>query len=231
MRRRCIAVGAAFGKYRASMSTISKQRNRVEGEEYVHIPNCACTQEYPFVLINASHVGATSSPLPELVKAVVKGMRDAKIKRLMVQTGAFCKLKGEKTSLTEKLARSAFGYMMKEKATLKGNDEAMLFLQDECKDLDWTVMRPGMLSDGPSTGMIRHAFDYGPGIPNDHPSKVDLTRWYLELVNDSKSFKKGPTLEYAPPDEDFGFARVRVGGGKRVAVITGGNSGLGQNNF
>ncbi|MBM4282303.1 MAG: SDR family NAD(P)-dependent oxidoreductase, partial [Deltaproteobacteria bacterium] len=95
----------------------------------------------------------------------------------------------------------------------------------ECADLDWTLTRPGMLDDGPSCGVVETACDYGPGTPSDHPSKIDLARWTVSLLSDERSFRRAPTVQYA--SVDYGFANTRVGGQKRVAVITGANSGLG----
>ena len=94
---------------------------------------------------------------------------------------------------------------MKEKATLAGNDEVALFLQDECADIDWTITRPGLLSDEGVQGVVEAANDYGPGMPGGTPSKIDLTRWYIELLTDTRSFKKAPAPQYAAVD--YGFTR------------------------
>ena len=134
--------------------------------------------------------GAAKSVMPEAIRNTVTAMREHSVKRLIFQTGGFVKLKGEKSSVLESGARGVFSWMMKEKATLAGNDELALFLQEECTDIDWTITRPGMLSDEVEQGVVEPAFDYGPGMPSDHPSKIDLTRWYIELLDDKKSFHK-----------------------------------------
>ena len=169
--------------------------------------------------------GAKTSVLPEAIRNTVAAMREHGIKRLIVQTGGFVKLKGEKDTLLSRGAREAFALVMKEKATLAGNDEVALFLQEECADIDWTITRPGLLSDEGTQGMVEAANDYGPGMPGGTPSKIDLTRWYIELLTDTRSFKKAPAPQYAAVD--YGFAQERVNGQKRVAVITGANSGIG----
>ncbi|MAA79591.1 MAG: hypothetical protein CL916_10060 [Deltaproteobacteria bacterium] len=185
----------------------------------------ACTNMTCVVSLAGPPIGAKTSMMPEAIRNTVTAMRNNGLKRLIVQTGGFVKLKGEESNLIERSAKGAFGFLMKEKATLEGNDKVSLFLQEECADIDWTMTRPGMLSDNPQEGVVEAAFDYGPGMPADHPSKVDLTRWYVDLLHDPKSTHKAIAPQYAK--EDFGFAQQRVKGQKRIAVITGANSGLG----
>lgn len=169
--------------------------------------------------------GAETSILPTAIRNIVSGMRIHGVKRLVVQVGAFVKLEGESSSMTERGAKVAFGAIMKEQAVLAGNDEVAAYLQTECKDIDWTLTRPGMLDDGPSRGIVETAFEYGPGAPSDRPSKIDLARWTLSMLSDPRAIHRAPTIRYA--EEDYGFASERVGGQKRLAIITGANSGLG----
>ena len=185
----------------------------------------ACQNISCVVSLAGPPLGAKSSMMPEAIRNTVSAMRAHGVKRLIVQAGAFVKLKGEPENLFHKGAKGAFGLIMKETATLEGNDKLALFLQDECDDIDWTITRPGMLTDNGVEGVVEAAFDYGPGTPSDQPSKIDLTRWYIDLLRDSKSSHKAVAPQYAI--EDFGFARQRVEGQKRIAVITGANSGLG----
>ena len=184
-----------------------------------------CNGAEAVVSLAGPPAGAETSVMPEAIRNTVTAMRENSVKRLIVQTGGFVKLKGERGSILEAGAREAFAWMMKEKATLAGNDAVALFLEEECPDIDWTITRPGMLSDKGVQGVVEPAFDYGPGMPADHPSKIDLTRWYIDLLDDQKSFHKAIAPQYAKID--YGFANERVRGKKRVAVITGANSGLG----
>lgn len=172
----------------------------------------ACSNITCVVSLAGPAIGAKVSMMPEAIRNTVAAMRVHGIKRLIVQTGGFVKLKGEESNLLERGAKGAFGLLMKEKATLEGNDKVSLFLQEECSDIDWTMTRPGMLSDNTEEGVVEAAFDYGPGMPADHPSKMDLTRWYIELLRDPKSTHKAVAPQYAK--EDFGFAQQRVQGQK-----------------
>jgi retinol dehydrogenase-14 len=167
--------------------------------------------------------GAASSPLGPAVRNVASGMRAHGVRRLVVQTGGFTKIDGEPTA-AEKALRKAFVLATNEAAMLAGNDEAARFLVRECSDLDWTLARPGMLDDRPPSGIVEADHDYGPGMAAK-VGKIDLTRWYLDLLGDERAVRAAPAPRYAA--EDFGFAHERVDGRKRVAVITGANSGLG----
>jgi NAD(P)-dependent dehydrogenase (short-subunit alcohol dehydrogenase family) len=168
---------------------------------------------------------AKTSDLPATVRNVVAGMRQHGVRRLIVQCGGFTKLEGELT-LGEQAMRKAFVLATGEGAMIAGNDEAAHFLNKECGDIDWTVARPGMLDERAASGHVEADHDYGPGMAGAKLGKIDLTRWYLDLLIDQKSFRKAPAPRYAA--EDFDFAAERVGTGqKRVAVITGANSGLG----
>ena len=66
--------------------------------------------------------------------------------------------------------------LMNEKVNLKGNDEAALILQEKCTDLDWTICRPGMLTEDAHKGVLEAGFDYGPGNPAT-ACKIDLAHW------------------------------------------------------
>ena len=91
----------------------------------------ACQNVEAVVSLAGPPLSAKKSMMPEAIQNTVYGMRKHGIKRLIVQTGGFVKLKGEESNLIEKGAKGAFGFFMKEKATLEGNDEVSIskFLQ------------------------------------------------------------------------------------------------------
>eukprot|EP01050_Picozoa_sp_SAG11_P013166 SAG11_NODE_1519_length_4759_cov_2.821030_3_plen_580_part_00 len=171
---------------------------------------------------NVAHI------LPTAIRNVVAGMRKYGVKSLLIQCGAFTRIDGKKDSIMESAAKKTFGSMMGEAETLQGNQEAANFLLAECEDIDWIITRPAMLSDGPSTGTIETVPE-GEGTidtPGGTPTKKDLTRWYLKLLDDDSAIHTAPKPQYSA--EDYSFAEERVDGGqKKVAVITGSNSGLG----
>lgn len=225
-----------------SVRVITRDRNRINTSNYpwAEHPNLEVIEgngEHPELLLSAclgirsvvSFVGpkrgSEYSSLPEVIRNTVAGMRAHGVRRLIVQTGGFVKLSGESVGFTDKAIKHTFALAMKEKATLKGNDEVALFLEKECNDIDWTITRPGLLSDEMSKGSVVAAFDYGPGTPPQTITKEDLTWWTLSLLEDAQSIHRAPTMQYTKIDYDF--ATQKVNGRKKVAVITGANSGLG----
>ncbi len=62
-------------------------------------------------------------------------------------------------------------------------------------DLNWTIMRPPALTDGPATGKYRTAFDRGlaRGI---RVSRADLAACMLALVGDTASERRHVVIAY-----------------------------------
>ncbi len=90
------------------------------------------------------------SDLLVAVRHVVAGMRAHGVKRLIVQMGTFTKIGGELT-LGQKM-RKAFAQATGEACALAGHDEAARYIVSECGDIDWTITRPGELTDGDAAG-------------------------------------------------------------------------------
>lgn len=89
-----------------------------------------------------------SSPCVMLLRG---WMRKYGVKRLIVQMGAFTKIDGELTLGQEEM-RKAFTMATGEAGALAGNDEAAHLHFSECADVDLTITRPSMLTDGPAAG-------------------------------------------------------------------------------
>ena len=79
---------------------------------------------------------------------------------------------------------------------IAGNDEMAAFLVQSCGDLNWTITRPGMLDEREESGTIEADHDYGPGMPRGKVGKIDLTRWYIDLINDERSYQRAPAPRY-----------------------------------
>ena len=92
--------------------------------------------------------------------------------------------------------RKIFILLTREAAMIAGNDEMAAFLVQECEDLCWTITRPGMLDERPEAGLIEADHDYGPGMPSGKVGKIDLTRWYLTLLDDERAYQKAPAPRY-----------------------------------
>ena len=139
--------------------------------------------------------GAQVSPLGMAVRHVVEGMRKSGVQRLIVQAGGFTKIEG-KPSLVEKIMRKIFIWMTNEAAMIAGNDEMAQFMVQACSDLNWTITRPGMLDEREASGIIEADHNYGAGMPSGKVGKIDLTRWYIDLLQDERSYQKAPAPRY-----------------------------------
>ena len=155
----------------------------------------ACEDVSAVVCMIGPPRGAEVSPLGAAVRHVADGMRRAGVRRLIVQAGGFTKIEG-KPSLAEKIMRKIFIWITNEAAMIAGNDEMAEFLVQSCSDLDWTITRPGMLDERDASDPIEAAHDYGSGMPSDKIGKIDLTRWYVDLLSDERSYQRAPAPQY-----------------------------------
>ncbi|MGK7887915.1 MAG: NAD(P)-dependent oxidoreductase [Leptolyngbyaceae cyanobacterium] len=63
-------------------------------------------------------------------------------------------------------------------------------------NLDWTIVRPGALTDGPLTGQYRHHF---PGTDRNitlQISRADVADFILKQLSDPASLRQAPSLSY-----------------------------------
>ena len=139
--------------------------------------------------------GAKVSPLGVATRHIADGMRRAGVQRLIVQAGGFTKIDG-KPSLIDKIMRKIFICVTNEAAMIAGNDEMADFLVQSCSDLNWTITRPGMLDERDASDPIEAAHNYGSGMPSGKIGKIDLTRWYIDLLSDERSYQKAPAPQY-----------------------------------
>lgn len=60
--------------------------------------------------------------------------------------------------------------------------------------LDWTILRPGGLSNGPVTGKVKHGFEFTKVAGNIQISRADVAAFILEQVSSSEYIKKAVWL-------------------------------------
>ncbi|MAA77853.1 MAG: hypothetical protein CL916_01230 [Deltaproteobacteria bacterium] len=160
-----------------------------------HIITEACQDVSAVICMIGPLPGANASPLGSAVRNIAEGMRKFRVNRFIVQAGGFTKIVG-RPSLAEKLMRKVFIWFTNEAAMIEGNDEMAEFLVKECSDLQWTITRPGMLDEREESGIIEADHDYGPGMPGGKVGKIDLTRWYIDLLDDERSYQQAPAPRY-----------------------------------
>jgi putative NADH-flavin reductase len=62
--------------------------------------------------------------------------------------------------------------------------------------LDWTIVRPGGLTDGERTGSYRHGFGKGDKGLKFRVSRADVADFMLKQLTDDKYLRKTPGLSY-----------------------------------
>jgi putative NADH-flavin reductase len=63
-------------------------------------------------------------------------------------------------------------------------------------NLDWTIVRPGALTDGPLTGRYRHGFPSTDRNITLQISRADVADFILKQLSDQSSLYKAPSLSY-----------------------------------
>lgn len=71
--------------------------------------------------------------------------------------------------------------------------------QERCireSHLDWTIARPGHLTDGPHTGAYRHGFPHTDKTVKHRISRADVADFMLRQLTDDTYLQKAPSLSY-----------------------------------
>jgi uncharacterized protein YbjT (DUF2867 family) len=63
-------------------------------------------------------------------------------------------------------------------------------------NLDWTIVRPGALTDGPLTGQYRHSFPSSDRNIALQVSRADVADFILKQLSDQSSLHQTPSLSY-----------------------------------
>ena len=85
-----------------------------------------------------------------------------------------------------------FGFILRQVFADHERQEALV----RNSNLDWTIVRPGALTDGPLTGDYRHSF---PGSDRDitlQISRADVADFILKQLADRSSLYQAPSLSY-----------------------------------
>jgi putative NADH-flavin reductase len=63
-------------------------------------------------------------------------------------------------------------------------------------NLNWTIVRPGQLTNGRKRGKYKHGLDLGNYILTKMISRADVAHFMLSQLNDSTYFRKTPAVTY-----------------------------------
>ncbi|MEO6313764.1 MAG: SDR family oxidoreductase [Chitinophagaceae bacterium] len=65
-----------------------------------------------------------------------------------------------------------------------------------CSDLNWTVVRPGNMTNGAQTGNYKHGFDYRDGTIKVKIARADVAHFMLAQLNNNAYSKKITGISY-----------------------------------
>jgi putative NADH-flavin reductase len=85
-----------------------------------------------------------------------------------------------------------FGFILRQVFADHERQEALV----RNSNLDWTIVRPGALTDGPLTGHYRHSFPSSDRNIALQVSRADVADFILKQLSDQSSLHQTPSLSY-----------------------------------
>ncbi|XP_041462466.1 uncharacterized protein LOC121413627 [Lytechinus variegatus] len=125
------------------------------------------------------------------MRAIVTAMRGAQVKRLLLMSSWYVKIdpNDDPGFVARWVVRPVLSKPLADVVIMEK------FLDDECQDINYTIVRPPQLIDGPSSGKGIKV-DIGRQFC-DAPAKMprsDVAKFMLENVNTEDHFKKGVAI-------------------------------------
>lgn len=137
--------------------------------------------------------------MPGVIENIMKAMKEHKVRRLIFQVGAFTLMKGEvapNCCIVCCIKDCILGYCLGEELILKENQVIAEMFEAETADIDWTLTRPGVLSEEPSKGTVTGDFTESVGSNAEDATFVDLAAWEVTLLDSPDSIHKAPFPVY-----------------------------------
>ncbi|MFE4105816.1 NAD(P)-dependent oxidoreductase [Almyronema epifaneia] len=85
-----------------------------------------------------------------------------------------------------------FGFILRQVFADHQRQEALV----KSSGLDWTIVRPSALTDGPRTGQYRHSFPSSDRNITLQISRADVADFILKQLSDQSSLYQSPSLSY-----------------------------------
>lgn len=129
--------------------------------------------------------------ITDSVRSIAAAMDKTGTRRLLALSGSIVADDGEGLFLRYVLKPVARRTFLRHVCADMRQAEAVI----AASDLDWTIMRPPALTDGPATGKYRTAFDGG--LPRGiRVSRADLAACMLSLVGDVGAVRRYGAIAY-----------------------------------
>lgn len=134
-------------------------------------------------------LGMTPDNPPDMLEDathnIIAAMNEAGIRRLVVVTSMGLGNSRDQVGLVFKTLMKT---VMKEVMEQKDRQEAVV----RASDLDWVIVRPGGLTDGPFTGQYQAGND--PHIKAGQVSRADVASFVLAQVTDDTYLRQAPAI-------------------------------------
>jgi uncharacterized protein YbjT (DUF2867 family) len=128
------------------------------------------------------------------IKTVHEAMRANGANKLLLQTGAASKIKGEKFNLLRDIiVKKIDGPLRGDHGVHIDNDAAINYLESNANDIDWIITRPPLLVDEFSTGKVI-GLDKIPWPPKI--TFKDMAAYNVHLLGDEKAVKTAKYVGY-----------------------------------
>lgn len=127
-----------------------------------------------------------------LVEAVVDGMRTHGAERLLYQGGALTCLEGQAHPALARFFHRPLLTVLGKSGALRDNNDVARYLHKEVDDIFWTVLRPGLLRDGPARGSLTRSDSY-----SVMSTFTDLAQCHLDALSTRSWTHTLAWLEYA----------------------------------
>jgi putative NADH-flavin reductase len=129
--------------------------------------------------------------IADSVRSIAAAMGEAGVRRLLAISGSIAADDGESFYLRYLLKPVARRTFLRHVCADMRHAEALI----EGTDLDWTIVRPPALTDGPATGKYRTAVEAG--LPHGfRVSRADLAACMLTLISDVPTRRRHVAIAY-----------------------------------
>jgi putative NADH-flavin reductase len=127
---------------------------------------------------------------PEMVVSrgtgvVIQAMQEQGVRRIIVVSSIGV---GESKDQVPFVFKMLMGTVLKKAMEDKEAQEILV----KATDLEWTIVRPGGLTDGPATGNYRAGTD--PAIKAGQVARADVAAFVLRQLEDSQYLRKAPAI-------------------------------------
>ncbi len=139
-----------------------------------------------------SALGPSRPPTPDMMKTaaanITSAMQRHGVRRLISTTGAGVRDPRDQPKLSDKLIKTLLGLLSAE--VLRDSENNVNVIRGQGKDIDWTIVRYPMLTDGPHTGKYRVGY-----IGKDSGSRISRADGADFII---KELTKGEYIHQAP---------------------------------